>query len=119
MRFNEQAYEFIGRLDGEKTIAEVHAEATAKLGENAPSQQNIINLLTQLYSAGVLHSSVPPDVEELFKRYQSERRSSRFRRWLNPLSLRFPLFDPDNFLNRYSPLIRPLFSTTEIGRAHV
>ncbi len=114
MRFNEQAYEFIGRLDGEKTIAEVHAEATAKLGENAPSQQNIINLLTQLYSAGVLHSSVPPDVEELFKRYQSERRSSRFRRWLNPLSLRFPLFDPDNFLNRYSPVIRPLFSTTGV-----
>lgn len=111
MRFNEHAYEFIGRLDGEKTVAEIHQEASAALGDNAPSQQSIINLLTQLYSSGVLHSSMPPDVEELFKRYQSERRSNRFRRWLNPLSLRFPLFDPDNFLNRYAPIIRPLFST--------
>ncbi len=115
MRFNEHAYEFIGRLDGEKTVAEIYQESQTSLGDNAPSQQNIINLLTQLYSASVLHSSMPPDVEELFKRYQSERRSNRFRRWLNPLSLRFPLFDPDNFLNRYATLIRPLFSTAGIA----
>lgn len=115
IRFNATAYEFIGRLDGERSVDEIHQEISTQLGDDAPDHQEIVTLLTRLYISGVLHSSVAPDVEELFKRYQVAKRMDRMRRWINPLALRFPLLDPDQILNRYAPFVRPLFSATGVS----
>ena len=43
------------------------------------------------------------------KRYQSQH---NLRQRLNPLSIRIPLFDPDDLLNRLIVYVRPLFSRT-------
>jgi len=110
MRFNESAYQFIGRLDGDLTVDEIYRHMVETLGEDAPARQDVLNILTQLFNTEVLRSGLPADVEQLFKRQQAEKQANRVKRFLNPLAVRFPLFDPDNFLNRTQRTVRPLFS---------
>ena len=110
LRFNDIAYEFIGRLDGDQSIEEIYLQIEGKLGENSPRRHDLLAILVQLFSIGALRSGMPADVEQLFNKHQAEKSSNRTRRLLNPLAIRFPLFDPDNFLNRSITSVRSLIS---------
>jgi putative peptide zinc metalloprotease protein len=108
-RFNPTAYYLIGLMDGYRTVQEIWDSAAAKFGDDAPTQDEAIRLLGQLHAAEVLQSEVTPDVAELLRR----ARKSKPRLWLqnlkSPLAMRFPLIDPDRFLERWLPWFRPLF----------
>ena len=110
LRFNQPAYEFIGRLDGDQTIQEIYAQIQTALGDNCPERADILNILIQLHSISAIKSGISTDVEQLFKRSQTEKSAQRLRRLMNPLAIRFPLIDPDKFLNRTMPQVRPLLS---------
>ena len=109
-RFTPAAYQLIGLLDGKRTVHEIWELAASRLGDDAPGQEEVIRLLSQLHSADVLQSDVPPDSLELFQRYQRQERMRWKQRFWSPLALRFPLFDPEKLLNAGLPLVRPLFS---------
>ena len=109
-RFSPAAYQVVGLLDGERTMHEVWELAASQLGDEAPSQEEVIRLLSQLHSADVLQSDVPPDSLELFQRYERQERMRWKQRFWSPLALRFPLFDPEKLLNTWLPYVRPLFS---------
>lgn len=109
-RFTPAAYQLIGLLDGKRTMHEIWELAASRLGDDAPGQEEVIRLLSQLHSADVLQSDVPPDSLELFQRYQRQERMRWKQRFWSPLALRFPLFDPEKLLNACMPLVRPLFS---------
>ncbi len=109
-RFNRDAEALISPMDGQRTVEQIWQSAATELGDSAPTQTQIIKLLTQLHSANLLLCDLPPDTAELFERHQRASRQ-RWQMWLvNPLSLRFPLFDPDPFLQWALPAVRPLFS---------
>jgi putative peptide zinc metalloprotease protein len=108
-RFNESAQALIGLMDGERTIAEIWQRASETHGDDAPTQDETLQLLGQLHTANLLRGDLPPDTAELFRRHERERRRQWRARLLNPLSLRFPLFDPDRPLERALPFVRPLF----------
>lgn len=110
LRFNDIAYEFIGRLDGDQSIEEIYLQIESKLGDDSPTRQDLLTILVQLFNIGALRSGMPADVEQLFKKQQAEVSSNRTRRLLNPLAIRFPMFDPDNFLNRSITSVRPIIS---------
>ncbi len=108
-RFTPGAYLLIGMMDGEHTVEEIWQAGKARLGEDGPTQDETIRLLGQLHAADVLQSDVSPDTLELLKRYE-KRATVKWRQNIrNPLSMRFSLFDPDPFLTRFLPLVRPLF----------
>jgi putative peptide zinc metalloprotease protein len=109
-RFSTSAYQLIGLLDGKRTVNEAWELAASRLGDDAPGQEEVIRLLSQLHSADVLQSDVPPDSVELFQRYQRQESMRWKQRFWSPLALRFPLFDPEKLLNAWLPLVRPLFS---------
>ena len=111
-RFSPSAYQVIGMLDGKRSMHEVWELAASKLGDDAPGQEEVIRLLSQLHSADVLQCEVPPDSLELFKRYERQERMRWKQRFWSPLALRFPLFDPERFLTALLPLVRPLFGWT-------
>src|SRR3954471_16496279 len=69
----------------------------------------MINLLGQLHAADVLQTEVAPDVAELLRRSRKLRRRDWMQKYLSPLSLRIPLFDPDRLLERWLPWYRPFF----------
>ena len=109
-RFTPAAHYFIGLMDGERTVQQIWEAASAHLGDSAPTQEEAIQLLGQLHAADALLCDVPPDSMEVFRRYQRHERMLWKRRLWTPLALRFPLWDPDRFLQRTLPLVNPLFS---------
>jgi putative peptide zinc metalloprotease protein len=110
-RFSPAVYFLIGLMDGRRTVQEIWESANARLGDAAPTQDEVIQLLTQLHMADVLQCDVPPDTTELLLRYDRQRLQTWQSQLLSPLSWRFPLCDPEPLLCRCLPLVRPLFGT--------
>ncbi len=108
-RFNRSAYSIIGLMDGKRTVQEIWNSAADALGDEVPTQDDIIGLLGRLHSADVLQSVIPPDTVELFER-QDKQRSKWKQRLMNPFALRFPLYDPDRLLVKWLPLAKPFIS---------
>jgi len=107
-RVDENAFHFIGRMDGQRTVDEIWHALLNFLKDNAPTQDDTIELLCQLSDSGLLQCEITPDVAELFRRSLERGRKRRISS-LNPLSFRVPLFDPDPLLSRLAPIARLLF----------
>ena len=56
LRFNDLAYEFIGRLDGDATVDEIYSQIEINTNNNGPSRQDLLSILIQLFSVGALRS---------------------------------------------------------------
>jgi putative peptide zinc metalloprotease protein len=108
-RFGAEAYYVLGLMNGRRSLQEIWEAATARFGEEAPTQDDIIQLLGQLHTAEVLQCEVTPDIDELLRRSQLVARRSRLAKLMSPLAIKFPLFDPDRLLQRLLPWYRPLF----------
>jgi putative peptide zinc metalloprotease protein len=108
-RFAPAAYYLIGLMDGQRTVQEMWELASAHLGDDAPTQDEVIQFLTQLHAADVLQCDVPPDTTELLLRYDRQQRQTWQSQLLSPLFWRFPVCDPECFLRWAQPLVRPLF----------
>ena len=109
-RFNANAYDIVGRMDGVRTVHDIWEATTTQLGDDAPSQDETIALLGRLHSIDALKVNVTPDCLELFQRAQKSKKP-----WLksvarSPLSIRLPLFDPDRLLMALMPVLGPVFS---------
>lgn len=108
-RFTPAAHFLIGLMDGDRTVEEIWQAGRSRLGEDAPTQEEMIRLLSQLHAADALQSDVPPDSLELLKRYEKRSNVQWKQNIRNPLAMRFSLFDPERFLTRFEPLVRPFF----------
>ncbi len=109
-RFNEVAYNFIKLINGRRTVNDIWELMQERLGDDAPTQEEVINLLGQLYYADHLLADLAPDVQELIDRRRKDRKRRIISRMGNPLAIRIPLLDPDRMLNRWLPVVRPLFT---------
>ena len=109
-RFGPAARLVISLMDGSRRVADIWEIANRRLGEDAPTQDEIIQLLGQLHAADLLRSDVNPDVAELFDRGEKEEKARHRRSFGNPMAIRAPIWDPDAFLNRFRPLIDVIWS---------
>lgn len=109
-RFTPSARLVISLMDGNHTVEELWELANKHLGEDAPSQDELIQLLGQLHAADLLESDVTPDVAEVFSRSGREEKARHLRSFGNPMAIRIPLFDPDRLLNRCRGLLRLVWS---------
>ncbi len=100
IRLNPVAYRVVSLMDGHRTLDEVWQRANTVLGDETPSQDEMIQLLARLHQANLLSSNRMPDLEELEDRRDRTRKSRLKQYFSNPLALRFPLVDPDRFLAR-------------------
>ena len=108
-RFAPAAQQAIGLMDGSHTLDEIW-QALAALGEERPTQDEMIHLMAQLDSANLLATERLPDLAEMSDRARRMASGKLWRRLANPLYLRVPLFDPDRFLDATVGLVRPLWS---------
>src|SRR5271167_525968 len=109
-RFTPAAHLILSLMDGSRTVAQLCDIASRRLGEHAPTQDEVIQLLGQLHAADLLQSDVTPDVAELIARGEREDRARYRRSFANPMALRIPLWDPDRFLNLFEPVLRVVWS---------
>lgn len=108
-RFSPEAWLVISLFDGKRSVAEIWDLACGRLGDDVLTQSEIIGLLSQLHQANVLQGDVMPNVDEMLHRAEKQERRKRILSFANPLAMRLPLIDPDNFLSATMPLVRPLF----------
>ena len=109
-RLRPAAYEFVARLRPERTVQEVWQECLDRFPEDAPSQESVIQLLSQLYFANLLQYDLAADSAQLFERFKKRRQREFGLNLLNIMFMRFPVLDPDRFLVRALPIIRWLIS---------
>jgi len=108
-RFSPAAYYLIGLMNGDRTMQDIWGSANTFLGDDSPTQDEVIQLLTQLHASDVLQCDVSPDITELLLRHDHQRRQKLQGQLMSPLFWRFPLFDPEPFLKRITPMVRPFF----------
>jgi len=108
-RLDPPAWEFVGRLNGTDTVDDIWQTVHQRLGEDAPSQAEVLQILAQLASAELLlhHSQLDPtDVVSSRRKRERRRRAAA----VNPLMFKVPLFDPTRLLQALMPLARVLFT---------
>ena len=108
-RFSPSAYAFIGLMDGQRAVQEIWDLVSTKLGDDAPTQPEVVQLLSQLHAADVLQCDISPDTEELLQRHEKQKRKKLQQRLMSFFAWQFPLFDPERFLQQAAPLVRPFF----------
>ena len=109
-RFTPIAYGVIGMMDGQLTVQELWEKISELYSDDAPTQIEMIHLLSQLYMADVLLCDVPADSRELLMRSQRSEKNAWKAKFFNPFYFRFPLLDPDQFLERTIKYVRFLYS---------
>ncbi len=111
-RLSPAGYHAVCLMDGRRTVDAIWRAVSDKLGEEQPTQEEMVRLLSMLHGSDLLVGELPPDLDELALRSERQGRSALLMKLRNPLALRLPLFDPDRFLTATLPLVRPLFSVT-------
>ncbi|MBL9140131.1 MAG: hypothetical protein JNK85_29950 [Verrucomicrobiales bacterium] len=109
-RLRPAAYEFVIRLNPNRTVEEVWKECIERAPDDAPGQEAVLQLLSQLYHANLLQYSGAADAAQLFKRYEKTRKRELRGRLLNVMFMRIPLLDPDRFLVRTLPFVGKFIS---------
>ena len=105
-RINRPAYELIGRFDGRTTVNQVWTRLLEKFGDDAPTQQEVVQILSRLSDGELVQFETKPDIAGLFR--QRNARARNRRPWINPLAFSVPIFDPTRLLDRVEPVLRPV-----------
>src|ERR1700737_160762 len=72
-RLSDAAYRFVGLLDGSRTVEEAWNIRGGQLADDAPTQPEIIQILTHLFSANLVEANITPDATVLLRRHKQLR----------------------------------------------
>ena len=114
-RLRPAGYEFVARLRPDQTVEQVWQQCLDRFPDDAPSQDAVIQLLSQLYFANLLQYDLAADSAQLFQRYKQRKQREIGFRFLNIMFMRFPLLDPDRFLVRVLPVVGKLISPVGVA----
>jgi putative peptide zinc metalloprotease protein len=109
-RLSDAAYRFVGLLDGRRSVQEAWDLVGGQLADDAPTQPEVIHVLSQLYAANLLETNITPDAMVLLRRHKKLVQQKMQNRLMNVLFPRIRLWDPDLFLCRWMPVAKVLFS---------
>jgi putative peptide zinc metalloprotease protein len=109
-RLSDPAYRFVALLDGSRTVEAAWDLCGGTLEDDAPTQPEVIQILSHLYSANLIDADVTPDATVLLRRHKQLNKRKMQNRAMNMLFPRIPLWDPDQFLKRWMPINRFIFS---------
>src|SRR3954464_3831066 len=109
-RLSDPAYRFVGLLDGSRTVEEAWDLAGGQLADDAPTQPEVTQILSPLFSANLIDADITPDANVLLRRHKKLSQRKLQGRLMNVLFPRIPLWDPDRFLKTWLPVVRLGFS---------
>jgi putative peptide zinc metalloprotease protein len=64
-RLNPIAHEMVGMLDGKRSIEEIWDISLQRHGDAAPTQDETLELVSQLYNSNLLAADVTPETEQV------------------------------------------------------
>jgi putative peptide zinc metalloprotease protein len=109
-RLSDAAYKFVGLLDGRRTVGEAWELVGGQLEDDAPTQPEVIQILSQLFSANLVETDISPDATVLLRRHKKQMQRKMQGRLMNVLFPRIPVWDPNRFLTRWMPVVKPFLS---------
>lgn len=109
-RLNPIAYEFVGLLDGRRRVEQAWTIILERHGDAAPTQGEVVELISQLYNANLLAGDISPDVEQLLSRGRERLKRKAASQAIGIMYFRVRLFNPDRMLTWLEPLFRPLIN---------
>ena len=110
-RVDENAYYFLGLLDGRRTVAQAWALACSRIWVTPHRlKARRFNCSVALYVCNLIQADMSPDVRGMFDRVKKRKRQKIGGQMLNLLFLRLPLYDPDRLLDRWVKLFGWVFS---------
>lgn len=105
-RLRPEGYAFVSRLQPDRSVEEVWEECLTLFPDTAPGQEDVIQILAQLYFSNLLYFSSQVDTEQLFERYQKRKQREVRSRLMSIMFMRIPLLDPDAAIKRLMPLFK-------------
>ena len=102
-------YKFLSSLSFSVTVEAAWIRALEEDPENGPGQQDVINLLVELNTAGLLNFENSKDSESLYKKGSEKKQAETKKKYMNVLFMRFPLWNPDRWLKSLIPLWKLMF----------
>ncbi len=109
-RITEAGNYLLALMNGRRTMHDIWETACDRFSDEPPTQADTLRLLSQLHSADLIAADLTPHVDEIATRGTKQTRRTALQYLRNPLALRLPLFDPDNFLAATVHLVRWLFT---------
>ena len=109
-RLNPIAHEFVGLFDGHRTVEEVWKASLDRHGDNAPTQNEAIQLISQLYNSNLLAADANPETDQLLRRGRERFKKKAIQQAIGIMYFRIKLFNPDAYLRWIEPLLRPVLN---------
>ncbi|MFT7371946.1 MAG: putative peptide zinc metalloprotease protein [Oleiphilaceae bacterium] len=113
-RCTEQVFQFIQRLDGTQTIAEIY-QYLLDAGDDTsapyvlPDKADILKVIATLQNKDLLQGDIPISGSDLYDRYQKQATQAKVRVWSRPLSFKLSVWDPNTWLEKQTPKLSWLF----------
>ncbi|MEL7474412.1 MAG: efflux RND transporter periplasmic adaptor subunit, partial [Planctomycetota bacterium] len=79
-------------------------------GDAAPTQNEIIQLLSQLYNSNLLSADAAPETDQLLRRGRERFKKKAAQQAIGIMYFRMKLFNPDGILSWMLPIFKPMLS---------
>ena len=109
-RLSPIAHEFVCLLDGKREVEHVWDSTLARHGDDAPTQNEIIQLLSQLYNSNLLSVEATPETEQLLGRGRERTKKKVQQQAIGLMYFKVKLFNPDRILTLIEPVLRPVLN---------
>ncbi len=109
-RLSPVGYEFVGLLDGHRSVEDVWEVSLGNHGDSAPTQQEVIELLSQMYGSNLLAIDGSPETEQLLSRGRDRTKRRIAQQAIGIMYFKLRLFNPDRYLSWLEPIMRPLLN---------
>lgn len=109
-RLSPIGHEFVGLLDGRRTVEEVWNISLGKHGDAAPTQNEVVELLSQMYNTNLLALDAAPETEQLLRRGRERTKRRIAQQAIGIMYFRIRLFNPDRLIAWAEPILRPLLN---------
>jgi len=107
-RLNPIANDFVGMLDGTRDVETAWKLSLGKHGDSAPTQNEVIQLISQLYSSNLLSVDTTPETEQLLRRGRDRLKKKVQQQLIGIMYFKIRLLNPDRLLTALEPIFRPL-----------
>ena len=109
-RMSPVAHEFVALLDGRRSVEDAWRIVLERRGDDAPTQQEVIQLLSQLYGSNLLSSDAGPEAEQLLGRGRKRLKQKVIQQAMGVMYFKIRLLNPDRLFTLIEPLFRPIVS---------
>lgn len=117
VRITPQSWKIVQLMDGFRDLNQiwdmacaVAADQQQKQPQRVISQDELVQLLGQLYSNDLIQTQVSFDADDMQRRYKKQKWNKFKQSYLNPLSIKIPLIYPDGWFSKRQAFATRLFT---------